>query len=224
MNQSLHSLEELRRSLYSAVVCDALDQLGFRDQSPRIALGCSTWNIGTEHSVLVGRCRTMLWADMYELDPKPYELELRSVDACCPDDVMIAATGGSLRSGIWGELLTTAAMRRGCVGAIIDGAVRDLDKIATMGFPVIARGTSPYDSLHRQRVVQIDAPVQIDGVTFQPGDLVFADRDGVVVVPQHVENRVIEQALDKVHGENKVRDAIRNGMSASQAFQTYGVL
>ena len=72
--------------------------------------------------------------------------------------------------------------------------------------------------------MQIDAPVQIDGVTFQPGDLVFADRDGVVVVPQHVENRVIEQALDKVHGENKVRDAIRNGMSASQAFQTYGVL
>jgi 4-hydroxy-4-methyl-2-oxoglutarate aldolase len=224
MNDSSHSLERLRRSLYSAVVCDALDQVGFRDQSPRVAFGCSTWNIGTDHRVLVGRCRTMLWIDMYESDPKPYELELRCVDACQPDDVIIAATGGSLRSGIWGELLTTAAMQRGCVGAIIDGAVRDLDKITAMGFSVIARGASPYDSLHRQRVVEIDVPVNLDHVTIQPGDLVFADRDGVVVVPRHVEDQVIELALGKVQGENQVRDAIRNGMSASQAFQTYGVL
>lgn len=166
----------------------------------------------------------MLWVDMHELDPRPYELELRSVDACQPDDIMIAATGGSLRSGIWGELLTTAAMKRGCAGAIIDGAIRDVDKIAAMGFPVFARSTSPYDSLHRQRVIEIDVPVQIDGVAFHSGDLVFADRDGVVVVPQPIEEQIIANALAKMHGENKVRDAIRDGMSATEAFHTYGVL
>ena len=224
MNESMRSLERLRSCLYSAVVCDALDQAGFRSQSPRVAFDCSTWKIGMQAKVLVGRCRTMLWVDMYEKDFKPYELELRCVDACQSDDVIIAATGGSLRSGIWGELLTTAAMQRGCVGAIIDGAVRDVDKIAAMGFSVLARGTSPYDSLHRQRVIEIDVPVEIDGVTFHSGDLVFADRDGVVVVPQCVEDQVIEQALGKVHGENQVRDAIRNGMSATDAFHTYGVL
>lgn len=224
MNDSTRSLERLRGSLYSAVVCDALDQAGYPHQSPRIPFGCSTWNTGPEQTVLVGRCRTMLWVDMHELDPRPYELELRSVDACQPDDIMIAATGGSLRSGIWGELLTTAAMKRGCAGAIIDGAIRDVDKIAAMGFPVFARSTSPYDSLHRQRVIEIDVPVQIDGVAFHSGDLVFADRDGVVVVPQPIEEQIIANALAKMHGENKVRDAIRDGMSATEAFHTYGVL
>lgn len=224
MNQPVSPLDALRRSLYSAVVSDALDQVGLQHQSPRISFACSTWTRESGRSVVVGRCRTMLWVDMHHLDTKPYELELRSVDACQPDDLIVAATGGSFRSGIWGELLTTAAMQRGCVGAIIDGAVRDVDKIAEMGFPVFARGTSPYDSLHRQRVVEIDIPVKIDGVNFHAGDLVFADRDGVVVVPRQVEQQVLELALAKVHGENKVRDAIRGGMSATEAFQTYGVL
>lgn len=161
---------------------------------------------------------------MHRLDSKPYELELQLVDACRSDEIIIAAAGGSMRSGIWGELLTTAAMNRGCVGAIVDGAVRDVDRIETMGFPVFARGASPYDSLHRQRVIEIDVPVTIDGVKFHPGDLVFADRDGVVVVPQHVEAAVVEHALAKVAGENQVRDAIRDGMSATQAFQAFGIL
>ncbi|MFO0014299.1 MAG: RraA family protein [Planctomycetota bacterium] len=224
MNEQPPPFEELRRNLYSAVVCDALDQVGLQHQSPRVLFGSSTWRAEPERAVLVGRCRTMLWIDMHHLDTKPYELELRSVDACRPGDLIVAATGGSFRSGIWGELLTTAAMQRGCVGAIIDGAVRDVDKIADMGFPVFARGTSPYDSLHRQRVIEIDVPVKIDGVTFHSGDLVFADRDGVVVVPQQMERQVLELALAKVHGENKVRDAIRGGMSATEAFNTYGVL
>jgi 4-hydroxy-4-methyl-2-oxoglutarate aldolase len=224
MNQSGHSLEHLRRDLYTAVVCDALDQVGLQHQSPRIAFPRTTWQGEPGNRVLVGRCRTMLWVDMHHKDTKPYELELRSVDACQPDDVIVAATGGSMRSGIWGELLTTAAMLRGCVGAIIDGAVRDIDKIAALGFSVFAQGTSPYDSLHRQRVTEIDLPVKIDGVTFHPGDLVFADQDGIIVVPKGVEAQVLDLALTKVHGENKVRDAIRQGMSATDAFHTFGVL
>lgn len=224
MKSPEHSLERLRRDLYSAVVCDALDQVGLQHQSPRVSFSKTTWQAEPGNRVLVGRCRTMQWVDMHDIDPKPYELELRSVDACQADDVIVAATGGSLRSGIWGELLTTAAMHRGCVGAIMDGAVRDVDKIAAMGFPVFALGTSPYDSLHRQRVIEIDVPVEIDRVVFRPGDLVFADQDGVVVVPQKIEARVLDLALAKVNGENKVRDAIRQGMSATEAFNTYGVL
>jgi regulator of RNase E activity RraA len=157
-------------------------------------------------------------------DPRPYELELMAVDGCRSDDVLIAAASGSQRSGIWGELLTTAAKNAGCVGAIVDGAIRDVDKIAAMSFPVFARGTSVYDSLHRQRVVDVDVPVEIDGVTFHPGDLVFGDADGVVVVPQSVEREAIRRAWEKVHAENAVRDAIRSGLPAQQAFAKYGVL
>lgn len=213
------TLSMMRESLYSAVVCDALDGLGHTRQSPRVSLRPMT-----SDRLLVGRCRTTLWTEMSHVDPRPYELELRAVDACQADDVLIAAAGGSLRSGIWGELLSTAASNRGCVGAIVDGAVRDVMKMRQMGFACFARGTCVYDSQNRQRVVDMDVPVEIDGVLFAPGDLVFADLDGVVVVPQAVEKDAIRRAWEKVHAENITRDAIRGGMLAEQAYQKYGVL
>ncbi|MCP4169608.1 MAG: RraA family protein [Fuerstiella sp.] len=213
------TLRQIREDMYSAVICDALDTLGYSHQSPRIQLRQLT-----TQQMIVGRCRTTLWADMFHEDPAPYALELQAVDSCQPDDVVIAAANGSLRSGIWGELLTTAVRNGGCVGAVIDGAVRDVAKIRHMQFPIVARGTCLYDSKDRQRVVDRDVPVEIDGVTFCPEDLVVADEDGVVVVPQAVEQRVLELAWEKVHAENEVRDAIQAGMKAVDAYEKYGVL
>ncbi len=213
------TLPMMRESLYTAVVSDALDAAGHRRQSPAVEL-----RPVTTQRLLVGRCKTTLWDDLYHEDPRPYELELKAVDDCEPDDVLIAACNGSMRSAIWGELLTTAAANRGCVGAVVDGAVRDVTKMSEMGFPVYARGMSPLDSLNRQRVVDLDVPVEIGGVVFRSGDIVFADVDGIVVVPQEAEADVIPLAWAKVHAENKVRDAIRYGMSATEAFEKYGIL
>jgi 4-hydroxy-4-methyl-2-oxoglutarate aldolase len=213
------TLEMMRQHLYAAVVCDALDSLGLTNQSPRIALLPQTVD-----TVLVGRCQTTLWTDMAHQDPTPYALELEAVDACQSDDVMIAAAHGSSRSGVWGELLSTAAMNSGCVGVIVDGAVRDVRQMRAMNFPVFARGRCIYDSLNRQRVIDCNVPVEIDGVIFSPGDLVIADTDGVVVVPQRAEKEAIQKAWDKVNAENITRDAIRAGMKATDAYRKYGVL
>lgn len=213
------TLDMVRKNLYSAVVCDALDSLGYRNQSPRVPIRPMS---GV--SILVGRCKTTLWADMFHVDPKPYELELIAVDSCKPDDVMIGAAHGSMRSGIWGELLSTAACNSGCIGAIIDGAVRDTAKMTEMGFACFARGTSPYDSQNRQRVIDIDIPVQIDSVVFEPGDLVMIDGDGIVVVPLAVEQQALKAAWQKVHAENITRDAIKQGMKATAAYEKYGIL
>src|SRR5438128_2496805 len=103
------TLAQMRESLYAAVVSDALDSLGYKNQSPRVQLTPLT-----VEGLLVGRCKTTLWADMYHLDPSPYELELAAVDSCRPDDVLIAAAGGSLHSALWGELLSTASQNGGC--------------------------------------------------------------------------------------------------------------
>jgi 4-hydroxy-4-methyl-2-oxoglutarate aldolase len=213
------TLDMMRQSLTTALICDALDAEGLTHQSPRLPLRPLTVN-----GVLVGRCKTSLWADMAHPDPQPYELELRAVDECRPGDVLVAAAGGSMRSGIWGELLSTAARNRGCVGAVIDGAARDVVRMRDMGFAVFARGTCPYDSLHRQRVIDLDVPVDIGGVRFSPGGLIFADEDGVAVVPQAVETAVVRRAWDKAHAENVVRDAIRAGLGATEVFRKYGVL
>lgn len=213
------TLEMMRRELFSAVVCDALDSLGYKNQSPRVPLVPQT-----VEGVLIGRCRTTLWSDMAHEDPDPYALELQAVDACQPDDVMIAAAGGSERSGVWGELLSTAARNSGCVGVIVDGSVRDVQQMREMEFPVYARDRCIYDSMNRQRVIDIDVPVEIDGVRFCPVDLVVADVDGVVVVPQDVETEAISRAWNKVHAENVTRDAIKGGMKATDAYKKYGVL
>jgi 4-hydroxy-4-methyl-2-oxoglutarate aldolase len=213
------TIAQMRERLYSAVVCDALDKLGLKNQSPRVAIKPLTFP-----GVLAGRCKTTLWAEMSRVDPRPYELELAAVDSCKPDDVIIAAAGGSMRSGLWGELLSTAARRSGCGGAIVDGAVRDVVKMTAMRFPVFARGTCVYDSRDRNRVVDVDVPVEIDGVRFSPGDLVIADADGIVVVPLAVEAEAIGAAWEKVNAENVVREAIAGGMTAGEAFRKYGVL
>jgi regulator of RNase E activity RraA len=213
------TLPQMRETLYSAVVCDALDALGYTGQSPRVQISRFAGA-----GKIVGRAKTTLWADMAHVDPKPYELELIAVDSCKQDEVLIAGAGGSMRSGIWGELLSTAARNRGCVGAIVDGAVRDTAKMNAMGFTCFARGTCIYDSQNRQRVIDLDIPVEIAGVRIEPGDLVFADEDGVVVVPRRIEAEAIQRAWDKVHAENITRDAIKKGMKAIDAWKKYGVL
>src|SRR5918994_1502823 len=124
----------MREKLTAALVCDALDAMGLRRQSPRTPLRPLT-----VPGVLVGRCKPTLWADMAHADPRPYELELKAVDGCRPDDVLVCAAGGSVRSGVWGELLTTAARNAGCVGVVVDGSVRDVARMRQMGFPVFAR-------------------------------------------------------------------------------------
>ena len=212
-------LAMIRARLGSALVCDALDIEGFRHQSPRVWLRPMT-----VEGVVVGRCRTTLWADMAHPDPRPYELELAAIDGCRPGDMLIAAAGGSMRSGIWGELLSSAAQNAGCEGAIVDGAVRDVRRMRGLGFPVFARGTSPYDSKDRQRVIDIDVSVEIDGVVFTPGDIVVADLDGVVVIPRAIESAVLARAWEKAQQEDTVRGAIRSGMKAGEMFERFGIL
>ncbi|GAA5221522.1 RraA family protein [Membranihabitans marinus] len=213
------NFNEIRQQLYVAVVCDALDSIGFRYQSPVLPfIDC------TGMETMVGRAKTTLWVDMFHKDPSPYTMELQAVDSCQPDDIIIAAAGGSLRSGIWGELLSTAAQNSGCNGALIHGGVRDVNKMRQMEFPVFATAKIPYDSQHRQRVVDVDVEVAIGGVSICPGDIVFADADGVVVIPHHVEEEVLQLAMKKVNDENISRDAIKQGMKASAAYEKYGVL
>src|SRR5690349_18731754 len=161
--------------LSTAVVLDALDVVGLKrqailDQPPR-----------TAGAVVVGRAKTMLWVDFAYDDPNTYDLELKAVDSIAVHDLVVCATANSRRAGIWGELLTTAAMHRGCAGLLTDGAVRDLARMDAMGFPVFARHLSPYDSMNRQKVVAFNVAVEIDGVRVAPGDVVIADRDGAAI-------------------------------------------
>jgi len=212
---------ELRGKLYTAVLSDVLDELGLRNQAMRAGIRPLD-----ESLVLAGFARTGLFRDVYHVAPghNPYELEIRILDDLKPNEVVAFGCGASGRIAPWGELLTTAARARGAVGAVTDGLVRDVRGIRSVKFPVFHGGIAPLDSKGRGEVTAIDVPIECGGVRIEPGDLIFGDVDGVVVVPRRVEEETLKRAFDKVASENKTRDELLNGAKLKEVFERHGVL
>ena len=146
------------------------------------------------------------------------------VDDLGPHEVAVFGCGGSTRIAPWGELLSTAARARGAAGCLTDGYVRDIRAIRRMGFPVFHAGIAPLDSKGRGKVAEIDVPIACAGVRVTPGDLVFGDADGVVVVPQAVEANVLDRAFAKVRGENRTREELEQGAKLADVFARHGIL
>jgi 4-hydroxy-4-methyl-2-oxoglutarate aldolase len=205
--------------LYTAVLADIMDGLGYRQQIMRQDIRPLY-----PEANLVGRAATMLAVEAYRMPDEPYKLELALLDDLKPGEVVVCSMQGAKRAAIWGELLSTHAVARGGRGAVMDGPCRDLRGITAMRFPVFATGLIPADSKGRYDVIAIRVPSLVGDVLVNDGDLVVADEDGCVVVPRSVETVVIERAMTKVSGENKVREILRHGASIGQVFKEYGIL
>jgi 4-hydroxy-4-methyl-2-oxoglutarate aldolase len=212
-------LEHIRSKLYTAAISDALDELGFRDQAMREYLRPLE-----RETFFCGLARTVQCEDVTEISKDCYALEIEAVDSVLPGEVVVVSTNRSVRNAPWGELLSTAATARGARGAVIDGLVRDVDKIRALGFPVFAAGIKPVDSRGRGEVVSYNQPVECGGVTVYPGDLVAADYDGVVVIPSLAVDDVIRVATEKVTREDSSRDELKRGAYLREVFARYGVL
>jgi regulator of RNase E activity RraA len=203
--------------LYSAVVADVLDRLGYRNQVMRADIRPLFPQART-----AGFALTVHTVPARETTPaEPYKGELAAVDALQADDVMVVS---ECHWSFWGELLSTAARYRGCRGVVIDGHTRDTLKIMEMNFPVFSRGIHPADSLGRLDVATHNIPIVCGDVAILPGDLILADHDGIVVIPHVIAEQALTAAEEKVRGENMVRQKLAEGMSATEAFQRYGIL
>ena len=218
-NNDTELFDLMEERLYAAVISDALDAAGYREQVLR-----HTVRPLHPQTVVVGRAMPVLCVDVYEIPDEPYQQEIAAVDSLKENDVLVCSTNGSTRICFWGELLSTAARARGARGAVIDGFIRDAKQILTMGFPVFTTGLSPVDSNGRGEVVGYNVPIECGGVAVDPGDIVFGDADGVVVIPQAVETTVIEAALEKVSGENRTRDELLAGATLREVYDKYGIL
>jgi regulator of RNase E activity RraA len=180
-----------------------------------------------ESHVMVGRARTGLYMPAYALreGENPYEVEIALVDDLQAQDVVVLACNGPTeRIAPWGELLSTAAKVRGASGCVTDGLVRDVRQIREMDFPVFHGGIGPLDTKGRARMVDRDVRVECGGVSIDPGDLIFGDVDGIVVIPRSHEHAVLDLALEKVKGENHTRDALLTGESLASVFKRLGIL
>ncbi len=208
----------MRDVLYTPVMGDILDTLGCYHQflpQPIQPI--------RESDRLAGRAMPVLIADCHGPQPRPFGRLTDSLDQLEPGEVYVA-TGGEMRCAYWGEILTATARMRGALGAVVNGYHRDTPRVLEQNWPVFSRGRYAQDSGVRMQVIDYRCPIEIGGVAIAPGDLVFADLDGVVIIPRRHEVEVIEKALEKARGEKLVRREIENGMSSTDAFRKYGIL
>lgn len=217
----------MRTKLFPAVVGDILDTMGFLRQflSPQI-------RPLKPDMVIVGRAMPVLEANAFSavepqgqgpLTKQPFGLLFQALDDLKAGEVYVA-TGCAPQFALWGGLMTTRAMHLKAAGAVLDGYWRDTPEVLQMGLPVFGFGGYAQDQGPRGKVVDWRVPVEINGVRVKPGDLVFGDLDGVLVIPREGETEAIRRALEKASTENKVRDAIQRGMSTADAFRTFGVM
>jgi len=217
----------MKEELFPAVVGDVMDRMGLTRQflPPYLA----PLDRGM---VVVGRAMTVLEADISDdtAPPggntgadKPFGLMFEALDSLQPDEVYIC-TGSSQAYALWGGLMSTRAMHLKSAGAVLNGYVRDSQEILDLGFPVIARGCYAQDQASRGRVTAYRVPIQIGQARVDPGDIVFGDCDGVLIVPRAQETEVFDRALEKARGENEVRKALEKGMGTVEAFDKFGIM
>lgn len=216
----------IKEELFTAVLGDVLDGLGLYHQflPPEI-------KPLHDDMVVAGRAMPVLEADFptfgdeghSPLHNQPFGLMFEALDDLKPNEVYVA-TGGRTPYALWGELMSTRAAKLGAVGAVVDGYSRDTRGILRLNFPTFSRGRYAQDQGARGKVIDYRTAVEIGRIRINPGDIVFGDLDGVLVVPQEVEREAISLALEKVRKENLVRKALEEGMSTVDAFTKYGVM
>ncbi len=210
--------EIFKSELYTSVVGDILDELNCYHQFLPQALHPLRIN-----DKLIGRSMPVLMIDVYGPQKKPFGKLTEALDQLEPNEIYVAS-GGEMRCAYWGEILTATARKRGAAGAVINGFYRDTQKVMEQNWPVFSRGRYGQDSCVRTQVADYRCNIQVGGVWIQPGDLIFGDFDGVVVIPQKHEKEVVLKAIEKARGEKLVRKKIENGMTSSEAFRKYGIL
>ena len=211
----------MAEKLYVAVLSDVLDGLGFRHQVLESGIGPVQPD---PRQVLIGRAATVLVGPQFEVVEEPYTSQIAAIDALVAGDVMVSAVGGLTDVAVWGELFSTAAQARGARGFLTDGCHRDTRMLLELGFPVFSRGSRSVDMSGRGTVIGIGCPIEIAGVLVRPGDIVFAEIDGVAIVPGDVADEALGLAFAKVEKEDGARDDLRAGRLLSEVWALHRVL
>ena len=217
----------VRRELFTAVVGDILDTHDLTHQF----LPADIRPLDPQMTI-IGRAMPVLVADVFERESSSdhsatlktaFGLMLSALDDLQPGEVYLAS-GGSPGYALWGEIMSTRAIHLRSAGAVLNGYSRDTRGILRLAFPTFSKGAYAQDISPRGKVVDYRVTVEVGGVKVRPGDIVFGDVDGIVVVPCEVEESVFAAAIEKARTENLCRQAIQEGWSAQQAFKHFRVM
>ena len=200
--------------LFTGVVHDVLQDMGLHYQWLGPDIKCLTKDLVDE--TIAGFAFTVQWIS----DPRPDERDRPAaymVDSYPAGCIVVVDAGGDTVSGFWGDLATMVCLKNGVKGAVINGGAKDIGIIRKLGFPVFARFSTPVDGFFRSRLRGWQIPIWINQVLIRPWDMIIADADGVVVIPQEHAEQVLIESEKRAKIEEEIRSFIRTGGSAVEA-------
>ncbi|WP_208893180.1 RraA family protein [Blautia obeum] len=214
-----YDVNELKHQLYSGILCDVMDGMGYRNQAISNKI-----NPLNDETVIFGPAFTSIGTEVYSMPEDPLTAQCKVVDQLGEGEIYVLVTRGNYNCAVFGELFATAVKARKGAGVLLDGYARDLKALKEMDFPVFFRGKNPKTSKGRCEINECQIPVTMDGVTIRPGDYIFGDIDGTVIIPKEIADEVLEKALETIKKENVVRSILQNGGTLQQAYAENGAI
>jgi len=207
--------------LYSAVVYDAMEAMGYAGR----AMDSGIYPL--LHTMMVaGPAFTVHCISTPNRDERTHNIRLGMLKSMTPGCIQIRDTQNNITCGQFGEISATAAAAAGCAGAVIDGSTRDSNFLINMGFPTFCRFRNPVEALGRLMAVDYQVPIFVKGIDgkliVNPGDFLFGDNDGVVVVPKDATVAVLERAEQQSADESKSRAAMASGKDPFKVYEEFG--
>lgn len=214
-----YDTEKVKQTLYSGILSDVLDGLGYRNQALSNAIAGLS-----DDTVIFGPAFTSIGTQVYSMPADPLTAQCKVVDQLGKGEIYVLVTRGEYNCAVFGELFATAVRQRGGAGVLLDGYARDVKALKEMQFPLFYRGKDPRTSKGRCEINECQIPVTMDGVTINPGDYIFGDIDGVVIIPKDIVDEVLDRSFETVEKENKVRDGLLNGASLQEVYSAVGAI
>ena len=225
-----YGIERIKKEVYSGIICDVLDQMGYRQQALTSAI-----NGLNDETVIFGPAFTSIGTTVYSMPEHPLIAQTKVVDQLGEGEIYVLVTRGEYNCAVFGEIFATRVMKKGGAGVLLDANARDLRELKNMslngsnGFPVFFRGKSPLTSKGRCEINECQIPIIMDGacgysVTINPGDYIFGDIDGVVIIPKDIIMEVLEQSFETIIKENETRDGLLAGKSLQEVYEIHGTI
>jgi CMP-N-acetylneuraminic acid synthetase/regulator of RNase E activity RraA len=209
-------LGNIKNHLSSCILSDLLDDLGYPDQ---VLKGLSP---NFEGAKLLGRAKTLKLRALREGEPfKGIYDALYSYDTIIPDDIILIENEVP-EYAYFGELNANLAIRSGASGVIVNGMTRDNAEVMTTGLPVFAKGYTCQDVRKRATTESFNKTICLNGIAVEPDSLVFADSEGVIIIPKEIEGEVIEEVYRRAANEKKILAEISSGVDVATLTKRYG--
>ena len=225
-----YGIERIKKEVYSGIICDVLDQMGYRQQALSNAI-----NGLNDETVIFGPAFTSIGTTVYSMPEHPLIAQTKVVDQLGEGEIYVLVTRGEYNCAVFGEIFATRVMKKGGAGVLLDAYARDLKELKNMslngsnGFPVFFRGKSPLTSKGRCEINECQIPIHMEGacgyqVTINPGDYIFGDVDGVVIIPQDIIMEVLAESFETIIKENETRDSLLKGASLEEVYALHGTI